>query len=551
MKYWLFISMATLLIVSGCDRKWSNIYDPDSDISSEWAPKNLQIAQTATNTVKLVWENQDERIDGFILDRRTGVDQPWEENYRIIDRDFREITDTTGLDMNLSYRLQAFADEAISSSTEDTIRTDFPAPGMLEWISIDESTVEFSWDAHPFSDVTAYQVERKTNTGLFTILDSVWSSAYRDTTLSTSDEYSFRFRAIAGDLLSEATPEKSLRWQTGNYSLAWEASNANGVHGIEFNAGGDRMAVIGGWTFNIYNSYTGDLLWTGSHNSGTNAVTFYKDKWVISSGWDGIKRWDSASGEMLETNSDYDNYRRMLFSPDSVKMYISAYGDGLVACLNPIDLKDVFWENDGDRWVNSMDLNSDGSLLVIVTTGGNVDFINTSDGSIADSITDGDFGWDCQFSPDGSMYAGLGTSKISIYRSDDHSLLWEEIDYQNIKRVMAFSHDGSKIAFSRGDTLKVVHSDNGRLIWRAIIGSNAGINDIKIRPDDGSLLTAHRDGGMRLWDLNSGAELWSYLLPDYADDCAFSPDNNRFAAGDYTGNLKVWIEKIWVEIGGL
>jgi len=62
-----------MILVSNCDRKWSNIFDPDSDIAREWAPKNLLITQIATDRIKLNWEHQDERIDGFILDRQQGA----------------------------------------------------------------------------------------------------------------------------------------------------------------------------------------------------------------------------------------------------------------------------------------------------------------------------------------------------------------------------------------------------------------------------------------------------------------------------------------------
>ncbi len=68
-----------------------------------------------------------------------------------------------------------------------------------------------------------------------------------------------------------------------------------------------------------------------------------------------------------------------------------------------------------------------------------------------------------------------------------------------------------------------------------------------VRGDDANLLTTHRDDQLRLWDLSNGSQLWHHSFATSPWACAYAPDNNRFAGGDQDGNLKVWIERTWVE----
>jgi len=543
--------LTLLLLNAACDRKWSNIYDPDSDITHEYAPKNLQISQVATHELKLVWEHGDDRVGGFLLDRKIGETGPWHEGYRLIDKDLREVRETVEqLEIPIIFRLQAFADEALSFSALDTLIPTFPPPKSLGFYTISKSGVMLSWDPHPYTDVNGYQIERKKGSDPYVILDTLGTTTYRDTTLSSAETYTYQVKAKAGTLLSVPAPEKSIYWQTGDYSLAWEAINPNGVHGLVFNNHGDRLAAIGGWTFNVYDVYSGEVLWSGNHHSGTHDLFFIKDDKVISTGWDGLKVWDAETGTLLRSLSDFEHILGL--SPDQSKIYVNKQQtNGVrITCLNTDDMS-VLWEDSEDRYISNSDLNTDGTILLVITQSNPALalFFDANTGNLIHEISDLDYSGECRFSPDGSLYALKTNSTLTMYQYPTHSILWQVTDYQNFTgKQFSFSPDGGTFIFSQGDTLKAVAPLTGSLQWKNTLTSLAMINEMDFSPDSEKLLAAHRDFILRLWDVRTGAELWSFPFEAWSS-CSYSPDNNRFAGGDTESTLKIWIEKHWVISG--
>jgi len=538
-----------LLLNTACDRKWSNIYDPESDITHEFAPKNLQVSQVATHELKLVWEHGDDRVGGFLLDQKIGETGSWNEGYRLIDKDFREIRETVEqLEIPVIFRLYAFADEALSLSVLDTLIPSFPPPESLGFYTISESGVMLSWDPHPYTDVNGYQIERKKGSNPYIILDTLGTTAYQDTTLSSTETYTYQVKAKAGTLLSVPGLEKTIYWQTGDYSLAWETNNPNGVHKVRFSSQGDRLAAIGGWTFNVYDVYSGEVLWSGNHHSGTNDLTFVGHDKVISTGFDGLKVWEGETGTLLNTLEDYQNILGL--SPDQSKVFVTRQQiNGVrISCLNTDDLT-VLWEDSEDRYVADSDLNNDGSIL-LVTIQSNpapVLFFDANTGTIVHEISDLDYTGECRFSPDGSLYALKTNSILAMYQYPTHSMLWQVTDYQNFtNKQFSFSPDGNTFIFSRGDTLLAVDPLTGSLQWSNTLTTLAMINEMDFSPDSEKLLAAHRDYILRLWDVQTGAELWSFPFEAWSS-CIYSPDNNRFAGGDTESSLKMWIEKHWME----
>lgn len=546
------VFLTLLLLNTACDRKWSNIYDPESDITHEFAPKNLQVSQVATHELKLVWEHGDDRVGGFLLDQKIGETGSWNEGYRLIDKDFREVHETVEqLGIPVIFRLHAFADEALSLSVIDTLIPSFPPPESLNFYTISESGVMLSWDPHPYTDVNGYQLERKKGSEPYVILDTLSTTAYQDTTLSSTETYTYQVKAKAGTLLSVPGPEKTIYWQTGNYSLVWEANNPNGVHKVRFSPQGNHLAAIGGWTFNVYDVYSGEVLWSGNHHSGTNDLTFVGHEKVISTGYDGMKVWDGETGTLLNTLEDYQNILGL--SPDQSKVYVTIQQiNGVrISCLNTDDLT-VLWEDTEDRYVADSDLNNDGSILMVTiqSNPAPVLFFNANTGTIVHEISDLDYTGECRFSPDGSLYALKTNSILTMYQYPSHSMLWQVTDYQNFtNKQFSFSPDGNTFIFSRGDTLLAVEPLTGSLQWSNTLTALAMINEMDFSPDSEKLLAAHRDYILRLWDVQTGAELWSFPFEAWSS-CIYSPDNNRFAGGDTESSLKMWIEKHWMEMGG-
>lgn len=300
----------------------------------------------------------------------------------------------------------------------------------------------------------------------------------------------------------------------------------------------------------MYDVLSGELLWTGSHNSGTNELVFSGDGKIASCGWDGIKVWDAETGEQIHFNESIKVNYQIFFSSDNSRIFTAGYETGKISCLNAGDLS-VIWEYSSDQWIMAMDLSSDDSRVVFCTSNGDVIILNATDGNLSHQFSINELVRNCKYSPDANFYAVNSTSYFNIYKSADNSLIWSQTDYQNIREHLAFSPDGARVVICRGNgVIEVRSTDNGDLKWEAELGSNAEITCLEVSPDNQKLLSFSRDYILRVWDLQTGTEIWSARFDNYTDACAFSPDNNRVTAGDYEGILKVWIEKTWVSAGG-
>nr|WP_236142621.1 hypothetical protein [Nostoc sp. CMAA1605] len=48
------------------------------------------------------------------------------------------------------------------------------------------------------------------------------------------------------------------------------------------------------------------------------------------------------------------------------------------------------------------------------------------------------------------------------------------------------------------------------------------------------------DGTIKLWEVATGREIFTLNHFNQVTCVAFSPDGNWLAAGDYSGNIKIW-----------
>jgi len=99
--------------------------------------------------------------------------------------------------------------------------------------------------------------------------------------------------------------------------------------------------------------------------------------------------------------------------------------------------------------------------------------------------------------------------------------------------------------------------DNALRIWEVATGkerltipctTSGPISHVVMAPDGRTLAIASKDRTIRLWDLNTGAELLSRVTPDSPVSClAFGPNCRSLASGHADGTIFVWDLK---EAGG-
>lgn len=63
---WIIIFAVLVSFNSSCNRIYNNPYDPQTS-SNSWMPSNMELIVDDSSSVRLIWEQEESRIDGFIL----------------------------------------------------------------------------------------------------------------------------------------------------------------------------------------------------------------------------------------------------------------------------------------------------------------------------------------------------------------------------------------------------------------------------------------------------------------------------------------------------
>src|SRR5262245_8064119 len=145
-------------------------------------------------------------------------------------------------------------------------------------------------------------------------------------------------------------------------------------------------------------------------------------------------------------------------------------------------------------------------------------------------------GGDVVFSPDGKVLAIAASDGVKVrdsetgaeLRSLKHGYAWS----------VAFSPDGKRLASASDDeTVRVWDSDTGQELFAIKDGGW----DVTFSPDGKKLASAGDDDTVRVWDSDTGRELLA--IKDGGWDATFSPDGKRLASA--TGNATNNVVKVW------
>lgn len=163
-KYIFFIPFILIALFLSCENKeWKNPFDANSDPKS-WAPGNLQIEQLAVTIVKLTWEQEEDNISGFKIDRKIGKES-WQIEYAILDTNLTEWIDSSAVPVSINYyRIYSFANENKSSVIEKSINPSFPTPTDLQINQLSDLEVKLIWKDNSTGE-DGFKIDKKVGSG--------------------------------------------------------------------------------------------------------------------------------------------------------------------------------------------------------------------------------------------------------------------------------------------------------------------------------------------------------------------------------------------------
>ncbi len=102
-----------------------------------------------------------------------------------------------------------------------------------------------------------------------------------------------------------------------------------------------------------------------------------------------------------------------------------------------------------------------------------------------------------------------------------------------------FSPDGRKVATTAEETVHLWEVE-GQHRTLALRGHTAPVTDMEWSPDGRFVATVSRDGTGRLWDAQTGKELWQAPVPNEGISVTFHPDGRTIAFGGDDGKITLW-----------
>jgi WD40 repeat protein/serine/threonine protein kinase len=148
-----------------------------------------------------------------------------------------------------------------------------------------------------------------------------------------------------------------------------------------------------------------------------------------------------------------------------------------------------------------------------------------------------------RFSPDGAwMVAGAGDGKVRLWSTEsDDVIAATAVGHRGSVIGGALSHDGSRlVTLGTDQTLRAWDVGRRTPLSRALADEPSQLRALAVSDDGSHAVTGDDAGGIRLWNLRTGA---STLLADgraTVNSVAITGDGSRIAGGDDDGVIRLW-----------
>lgn len=314
--------------------------------------------------------------------------------------------------------------------------------------------------------------------------------------------------------------------------------HTNTLTSVAFSPDGERIVTgSADHTAKLWDVASGKLLLTLSgHQNQIRAVAFSPDdgQYLFTASMDTtVKIWDLGSYHQ-------DEIWRVAFSPDGSKLATASH-DGTARLWTPSGKQlarfedqvgvvwDVAFHPDGARLATVGD---DGTLRVRDINTGELDELSLKDGPL----------YAVDFSPNKTHLAAAGEDEVFLLDVETGQVLGSIVAHQGLILAIAFHPGGELFATSGLDgtaALLSINSDEPLKIFPH--GQAQGVYDLAFSPDGRQLATAGTDNSVKVWDVETGEELFEITgHDDVVSGVAFSPDGMYLITASADRTARVW-----------
>jgi WD40 repeat protein len=352
-----------------------------------------------------------------------------------------------------------------------------------------------------------------------------------------------------GTNLVTASEDGSLRlWDSATGELRHALEDSWGaVRSAAFSPDGRRLASVSEGVVRLWTPNTGDITHTfdGFSPYGLLSVAFSPDGTLIAGGDTGgtITLWKREGTVVRVLYGHLNHVVGLAFSPDGT-LLASGGADNTIRLWDVAsgDIRQVLLTGNPSTFYD-LAFDPTGAFLAAATSSSEIQLWEMITGTLRHEFYGhADAATTVAFSPDGKR---LASGSI-----DGTVQLWNMADYTHLTTLTGHTEPVAEVAFNvAGDRLASASVDDSVRIWAIpdstpliAFGTNVGYSWLAVKyTADGSALASAGQGGLVLWNPDTGVTLADFTIPgEVIQGIAINTAGDTLATAESRGVVRLW-----------